>query len=91
MPTYDYKCKECGAIQEEFHKMNDSPQVICRACGCKMVKLISYGGGVIFKGSGFYETDYKRPDNVNKEILKQMKEHTPDDQLKAGGVDRKDL
>lgn len=59
MPTYDYKCPSCGYIQEKFHSMSESPKIICPECSKKMVRQIGKGSGVIFKGSGFYETDYK--------------------------------
>ena len=60
MPTYTYECKKCGHEQEVFHAMSAKPKVACAACGGACVKLIGSGAGVIFKGSGFYETDYKR-------------------------------
>ncbi len=60
MPTYTYECKKCGHEQEVFHAMSAKPKVACTACGGACVKLIGSGAGVIFKGSGFYETDYKR-------------------------------
>ncbi len=61
MPTYDYVCKNCDKTFEEFHGMNESPKVMCPSCGSrKTEKLIGAGAGLIFKGSGFYITDYKR-------------------------------
>jgi putative FmdB family regulatory protein len=61
MPTYTYECKKCGSAQDEFHGMNAAPAVKCGSCGSKrMRKLQGMGAGIIFKGSGFYETDYKR-------------------------------
>lgn len=60
MPTYSYECKKCGQVQDEFHMMSATPKVVCSACGSKsMKKLLGTGSGIIFKGSGFYETDYK--------------------------------
>ena len=59
MPTYDYRCSECRSDHEEFHGINDKPRVKCPLCGGSCRKLISGGAGVIFKGKGFYETDYK--------------------------------
>jgi putative FmdB family regulatory protein len=58
MPTYDYKCKECGCRFERRQKMSDQPIEVCPQCDGKVERLISGGAGVIFKGSGFYETDY---------------------------------
>jgi putative FmdB family regulatory protein len=59
MPTYEYKCVSCEEIFERFHKMTDPPMKKCPVCGSKVKKVISGGVGIIFKGSGFYTTDYK--------------------------------
>jgi putative FmdB family regulatory protein len=59
MPTYEYKCRKCEEIFEFFQKMTDKPVEKCPVCSGKLSKLISGGVGVIFKGSGFYTTDYK--------------------------------
>lgn len=59
MPTYEYKCAECEEMFEVFQKMSDEPLKTCPVCGGKLVRLISGGMGVIFKGNGFYTTDYK--------------------------------
>ncbi|MBW7866437.1 MAG: zinc ribbon domain-containing protein [Candidatus Hydrogenedens sp.] len=60
MPTYTYKCKKCGHEQDEFHTMSAAPRVRCGACGGLCAKQLGMGAGIIFKGSGFYETDYKK-------------------------------
>lgn len=59
MPTYTYECKKCGATQDKFHGMNAKPRVRCEDCGGTTKRLMGTGSGIIFKGSGFYETDYK--------------------------------
>lgn len=60
MPTYDYQCQACGHEFEEFQSITASPLKKCPACGkLKLKRLIGTGAGVIFKGSGFYETDYR--------------------------------
>jgi len=60
MPTYTYQCAKCDHLMHIFHSMTASPKVKCEACGSAKVKrLIGTGAGLIFKGSGFYETDYK--------------------------------
>jgi len=60
MPTYDYKCDACDHTFEEFQSMSAKPLKKCPECGKnKLVRLIGTGAGVIFKGSGFYETDYR--------------------------------
>lgn len=69
MPTYDYKCLNCGEMYEFFHKMNENPAYACPSCGNELKKMIGTGGIPIFKGSGFYQTDYKNktPNNKSKE------------------------
>jgi len=59
MPTYDFECGKCGKIFEVFQKMSAKPIAKCPKCHGKSDRLIGAGSGVIFKGSGFYETDYK--------------------------------
>jgi len=60
MPTYEYQCDRCGKRFELFQNMNDVPVQHCPECGGHVHRLIGTGAGIIFKGSGFYETDYKR-------------------------------
>ena len=60
MPTYEYQCKKCGYIFDAFQSMTDEPLKICPECKGKLKRLIGSGSGLIFKGSGFYITDYKR-------------------------------
>ncbi|MBW8016976.1 MAG: zinc ribbon domain-containing protein [Planctomycetes bacterium] len=60
MPTYDYLCASCNHTFEKFESMSASPSKKCPECGKMQLKrLIGAGAGVIFKGSGFYETDYR--------------------------------
>ncbi len=60
MPTYDYKCDACDHTFEEFQSITAKPLAKCPACGKnKLQRLIGTGAGVLFKGSGFYETDYR--------------------------------
>ncbi len=62
MPTYEYRCKACGHEFERFQKISDRPVRTCPECKKRRVeRLISTGGGVVFKGSGFYATDYRKP------------------------------
>ena len=58
MPTYEYKCK-CGEEFELFQSITSKPEAKCPACGKKAKRLMSAGAGLIFKGTGFYITDYK--------------------------------
>lgn len=63
MPTYEYRCAQCGHELEAFQSMQDAALSLCPACGTENLKRqISRGAGMIFKGSGFYETDYRRKD-----------------------------
>jgi putative FmdB family regulatory protein len=60
MPTYEYECTACGKHLEHFQSMKDAPIRKCPKCGkLRLKRLISGGAGVIFKGSGFYTTDYR--------------------------------
>lgn len=60
MPTYEYKCEACGHAFEKFQSIMAAPIKQCPACGKRKVKrLIGIGAGVIFKGGGFYCTDYR--------------------------------
>ncbi|MFN3135069.1 MAG: FmdB family zinc ribbon protein [Candidatus Kryptonium sp.] len=67
MPVYEYQCDSCGYIFEEFHGVNDEPLKICPKCGGSVRRKISAGVGLIFKGSGFYITDYKRGNSSKSE------------------------
>jgi putative FmdB family regulatory protein len=61
MPTYDYECTKCSHNFEAFQQMSDKHLTKCPKCGGKLKRLIGSGSGIIFKGSGFYSTDYKKP------------------------------
>ncbi|MFH1846949.1 MAG: FmdB family zinc ribbon protein [Candidatus Omnitrophota bacterium] len=69
MPTYNYECIDCGHSFECFQSMTDAPLKECPKCEGQIKKLISTGSGIIFKGSGFYQTDYKSSGSEkNKDI-----------------------
>lgn len=60
MPTYDYRCSACKHEFEQFQSMKDKPLRTCPACKKpRLERLIGTGGAIIFKGSGFYQTDYR--------------------------------
>jgi putative FmdB family regulatory protein len=59
MPNYEYECKKCGHRFEVFQKMTDAKLKKCPECGGKVERLIGPGAGIVFKGSGFYQTDYR--------------------------------
>ncbi|MBD3233398.1 MAG: zinc ribbon domain-containing protein [candidate division Zixibacteria bacterium] len=64
MPTYEYYCENCDSKFEEFQKITDPPLIVCSKCGVNgsVKRLISPGAGLLFKGSGFYITDYRSSD-----------------------------
>jgi len=83
MPTYEYRCKQCKHEMEEFQSMKDEPLVECPACHTpNLVRLISAGTGLIFKGKGFYLTDYK---NGTSQATTSGSPKPKDDGSKADG------
>ena len=81
MPTYNYYCSICDKKFSYFQKMSESPIQKCKKCNGKIDRIISGGAGLIFKGSGFYQTDYKNEkikDSKKKESnVKNNKESKP--------------
>jgi putative FmdB family regulatory protein len=65
MPTYEYRCPSCGNEFEKFQRMSDEPVAECPGCGAASERRLSAGAGLLFKGSGFYITDY-RSDSYKK-------------------------
>jgi putative FmdB family regulatory protein len=61
MPTYHYRCPSCGHDFEKFEKKHVKARPKCPQCGTRAERQISGGAGLLFKGSGFYITDYKKP------------------------------
>lgn len=72
MPTYEYVCEECGYHFDEFQQITADPLTICPKCKGHVHRIISAGNGFIFKGSGFYITDY-RSDKYKKDESKAEK------------------
>jgi putative FmdB family regulatory protein len=62
MPTYDYRCTRCGDEFSTEQSMLDKPLRKCKKCGGRLEKLLPKSLNLIFKGSGFYSTDYRKPD-----------------------------
>ena len=60
MPTYEYRCEQCGNQFERFQSMKDEPVKTCPGCGGAVRRLFGTGAAVIFKGSGFHATDYPK-------------------------------
>lgn len=73
MPTYEYVCTSCNDKFELFQSIKDEPVKTCHKCGGEVKRLIGSGAGIIFKGSGFYVTDYKNNGNG-----KSSKSSTPE-------------
>ncbi len=90
MPTYEYECKKCGAVSELFQSITDPARKKLRkddprACDCnaQVTRLIGTGAGVIFKGKGFYQTDYrsesyKKDAKADKEASQPKKDTAKD-------------
>ncbi len=74
MPTYDYKCEQCGDRFEYFQSMTSERLTTCSKCGGPLRRLIGEGAGIIFKGTGFYCTDYKARQNPPAEHEKKASE-----------------
>ncbi|UCD19660.1 MAG: zinc ribbon domain-containing protein [candidate division WOR-3 bacterium] len=83
MPTYEYECLNCRETLEEFQKITDDPLTRCPKCGGRLRRLISGGAGLIFKGNGFYVTDYKRSQLPEKKVEKGTQLKNPDDKPKV--------
>jgi len=60
IPTYVYQCPKCGKERDVFHGMSEKKVVKCKACKVRSKRIISPPAGIIFRGTGFYETDYKQ-------------------------------
>lgn len=60
MPTYEYECRKCGHQFERFQSITAPPVKTCPKCRGRVARMLTTGGGIIFKGSGFYQTDYKK-------------------------------
>ena len=98
MPTYDYQCQACGHEFEEFQSMSASSLRKCPECKkLKLKRLIGTGAAVIFKGSGFWETDYrsegyKKDAAADKKAGKEAKEASSksDSSKKSGGGSKAD-
>ena len=91
MPTYEYECQYCKEKFEVFQKMTEPLITKCIKCNGQAKRLFSPGGGLIFKGSGFYITDYRSKDykeRTKKEESSQVKkEEKKKDSPKAASKD----
>ena len=60
MPTYAYRCKDCNHQYEVFQSIKQNPHETCPECNGSVIRLIGAGAGILFKGPGFYSTDYRK-------------------------------
>ena len=66
MPTYDYRCNECAHEFEAFQRISEDPLDTCPKCNGNIKRLIGAGAAILFKGSGFYTTDYRKSEYKEK-------------------------
>ncbi len=94
MPTYDYQCTKCGYKFHLFQAITAKPKTRCLKCKSIAQRLISGGGGIIFKGSGFYVTDYKKKEQREQETEPKesaaKKESDSSSDIKSEKPDAKD-
>lgn len=72
MPTYEYECKKCKRTFDVFQSITAKPLQKCPTCEGSIRRLVGRGAGIIFKGSGFYQTDY-RSENYKKGAAAEKK------------------
>ncbi len=84
MPTYDYVCNDCQYQFEEFQSITAEPLENCPKCGGTVRRLIGTGNGLIFKGSGFYITDYKKSNSQGTEKKAEAKKDKTSDNTSEG-------
>ena len=91
MPTYEYACKECEHQFEQFQSITARPTRKCPECGkMKLQRLIGAGAGIIFKGSGFYQTDYRSESYKQGQKSKTKSSTDKDATKKNDGTEAKD-
>ena len=83
MPSYEYICESCGYEFELVQRMSDPPRKLCPRCRKKVTRKVGKGAGIIFKGSGFYATDYRSSDYKAKELADRSGSPAPASGTKA--------
>lgn len=86
MPTYEYQCPACGTAFEKFQSISSPPTAPCEKCGTESRRLISGGQGIIFKGSGFYVTDYKKDGGKKTAAKSESSSETKTDSSKEAAT-----
>jgi putative FmdB family regulatory protein len=89
MPTYEYECAKCGHAFERFQSMTDAPLKRCPKCRGKLRRLLGTGAGILFKGSGFYQTDY-RSKSYKESASKESSSSVKSEPAKSDGGAKKD-
>jgi putative FmdB family regulatory protein len=89
MPTYEYECDKCGHKFEVFQSMTEPPRKRCPKCRGKVRRLIGGGAGIVFKGSGFYITDY-RSNSYKEQKRKESGEPAKPKGESKGGAKKKE-
>jgi putative FmdB family regulatory protein len=94
MPTYQYKCKNCGHELEELQNMSEPPLTHCPNCNTEnLARIIGGGAGLIFKGTGFYLTDYKKDSSKGgkpkKDTKKEATGESKSEEKKPAAEDKK--
>ena len=79
MPTYEYKCPDGHVFEKRFPRISTQRFAKCPKCGKRAERQISGGAGLVFKGSGFYQTDYKRKPEPPEKAEKSEKSEKPAD------------
>jgi len=79
MPTYEYRCPNGHRFEKTFSRITSQRHAKCPVCGKRAERQISGGAGIVFKGSGFYHTDYKRAGEKTDKAEKPEKAETPAD------------
>ncbi len=91
MPTYEYACASCGHRFEEFQSMTDKPLRKCPKCGRRRLeRIIGSGAGIIFKGSGFYQTDYRSKEYKEQAEAEKPKSEKPKSEKPESGNKKKE-
>jgi putative FmdB family regulatory protein len=95
MPTYEYECQKCGHFFEVFQSIKDEPLKRCPNCRGKLKRVVGAGANIIFKGSGFYQTDYrsenyKKGQKAEKSASEAPKPDSKSDKPAGGGTAKPD-